>query len=312
MSIDYFPELPRLKVGQIVRTTPKSRYFWEVVKVSDNKAILNPLTKTIEVADDDGVYHTRLLKPSIVSPQSEVEIIDPARLHELMTEAGAFQFKPKDRDLTPTKKPDKVGSYYDDKTSASTGKKTSRMPQDPVATFRFTETKKVSKGPGKTGSVRVKKIDRSDPKRVRRVAGGTLVNSTKRRKIRRSRASARGGSQPGVTPSTNGNVVRERHKTRGVNSMPVKKRAAKKNGRGRPAVPAGESREEKFVRVAQARVTKAIFAIGSMRTLGGASYASDGEQLEQIEAAIQQALEDVMEVLRSPEKAPPPSGFSFD
>lgn len=56
-------------------------------------------------------------------------------------------------------------------------------------------------------------------------------------------------------------------------------------------VPADETKEQKFVRLATARVNKVRKALDQIGLLGGASYVSTEEQRKRIASALKESLE---------------------
>lgn len=71
----------------------------------------------------------------------------------------------------------------------------------------------------------------------------------------------------------------------------------------RPRVPEGETREEKFVRLANVRVTRALKALGRIATLGNrANYAYTPDQSAKIIDAIDAAIRDVVRAYIVPDK----------
>ena len=58
------------------------------------------------------------------------------------------------------------------------------------------------------------------------------------------------------------------------------------------AAPAGETREQKFTRLAIPRVTKALKAIDLIGNLSGGNYAYDDAKVEQIFGALKRKLND--------------------
>lgn len=53
-----------------------------------------------------------------------------------------------------------------------------------------------------------------------------------------------------------------------------------------------ETKAEKFIRIGQVRVTKAIESVSRLENLSGSSYEYTEEQVEKMFGAIQQALDD--------------------
>lgn len=62
---------------------------------------------------------------------------------------------------------------------------------------------------------------------------------------------------------------------------------------GKPSAPPAETKAGKFVRLATARTTKAIKAIGQLNALSGSSYESTPEQREKIITALRNAIDAV-------------------
>lgn len=60
-------------------------------------------------------------------------------------------------------------------------------------------------------------------------------------------------------------------------------------------IPANETPEARFVRVANERVNRILTGLKNLGTLGGSSYASKAEQRTQIKTALETALGKCME-----------------
>ncbi len=66
---------------------------------------------------------------------------------------------------------------------------------------------------------------------------------------------------------------------------------AKKKG-GRKPAPEGETKGERFTRLARSRVTKALNAIRTIGNLSGSEYESTDEQRDKLFAALRNAVDE--------------------
>lgn len=86
--------------------------------------------------------------------------------------------------------------------------------------------------------------------------------------------------------------------------------AKKKSSTSTPTEKKKETRAEKFVRLAQSRVSKAVKTIYNIGNLGGVAYESTPEQIEKITLALTNAVTVSVNRL-SKSKDSKPSGFSL-
>lgn len=74
---------------------------------------------------------------------------------------------------------------------------------------------------------------------------------------------------------------------------------AKKERKPRATVPPNETKEQKFVRLANKRVNNALRLIKILGQLGGPNYESSDEQKSKIEAVLNEAVEKAINQLKS-------------
>jgi predicted component of type VI protein secretion system len=77
----------------------------------------------------------------------------------------------------------------------------------------------------------------------------------------------------------------------------------------KPATEKTETKAQKFVRLAQARVPKALKSIYNIGNLGGAGYDSTPDQREKIATALREAVESC--ITRINKEQVKPTGFSL-
>jgi len=77
------------------------------------------------------------------------------------------------------------------------------------------------------------------------------------------------------------------------------------NSENKPA----ETKDQKFMRLAQARVSRAVKMIYNIGNLGGAGYSSTAEQREKIATALNSAVENTLGRLNKDQAKP--TGFTL-
>lgn len=101
-----------------------------------------------------------------------------------------------------------------------------------------------------------------------------------------------------------------RNKMKTSKDVKASKTSDKTNRRGRKPAPKGETKAQKFERLASARVTKALESIRLVGSLTGPTYEHTPKHVAAIETALRSAVEKAIEGLRNP-SSNDQNGFSF-
>ena len=94
-------------------------------------------------------------------------------------------------------------------------------------------------------------------------------------------------------------------------AKPVAKPVAKTRAPRQASTPAGETKAQKFVRLAEARVSKALKAISTIGNLGGANYEKNAAQVHAIESALHDAVDEAIVKLSATKAVTKETGFKF-
>jgi len=85
---------------------------------------------------------------------------------------------------------------------------------------------------------------------------------------------------------------------------------AKKSNRRTRKIPEDESKAERFIRVVEPRIGKAVKAIEVIGLCGGSTYEHTAKQVTEIRGTLERAIKRALDSLES--NAPATGGFSFE